>query len=45
MSSATAAEYRDKVIGRGGEKDADQLCRDFLGRDYDFGAFEAWLNA
>lgn len=45
MNSATAVEYRDKVIGRGGEKDAADLCRDFLGRDYDFGAFEAWLNA
>lgn len=45
MNSETAREYRAKVTGRGGEKDAADLCRDFLGRDYDFGAFEAWLNA
>ncbi|MDF1799596.1 MAG: Zn-dependent oligopeptidase [Planctomycetota bacterium] len=45
MNSETAREYRAKVTGRGGERDAADLCRDFLGRDYDFTAFEAWLNA
>lgn len=47
MNTEVAKEYRAKVTGRGGEADADadQLCRDFLGRDYNFEAFEAWLNS
>jgi thimet oligopeptidase len=45
MNTSVARDYRNKVTGRGGEKDAAELCRDFLGRDYDFKAFEAWLNA
>ena len=45
MNTTVAAEYRAKVTGRGGEKDAAELCHDFLGRDYNFEAFEAWLNS
>lgn len=45
MNTETAAAYRNKVTGRGGEADADDLCTDFLGREYGFEAFEAWLNA
>ena len=45
MNSATANEYRQTVLARGGSKDAADLVRDFLGRDYAFGAFEDWLSA
>jgi thimet oligopeptidase len=29
----------------GGSKDAALLVKDFLGREYDFKAYEQWLNA
>jgi thimet oligopeptidase len=45
MNTETATAYRNKVTSRGGEADADDLCTDFLGREYGFEAFEAWLNA
>ena len=43
MATATANEYRGKVLGPGGSKDGQQLVRDFLGREYGFEAFEGWL--
>lgn len=43
MNTDTANEYRAKVLAPGGSKDAKDLVRDFLGREYDYGAFEAWL--
>jgi thimet oligopeptidase len=44
MSTATANEYRSAVLGPGGSKDARDLVRDFLGREYGFEAFEGWLT-
>lgn len=41
----TATRYREAVLAPGGSKDAAVLIRDFLGREYDFGAFEKWVNA
>ncbi|TQL66156.1 thimet oligopeptidase [Nocardioides albertanoniae] len=38
-----AARYRDRVLARGGEKDAADLVADFLGRPYSFDAYAAWL--
>lgn len=35
--------YRDRVIGAGGTKDAADFVKDFLGRPYDFKAFEKYL--
>jgi Zn-dependent oligopeptidase len=43
MDVATARRYRDAVLSPGGSKDAAQLIRDFLGRDFGFEAFERWL--
>ena len=43
MSGATANEYRREVLSPGGSKDANELVRGFLGRDYAFDAFERWL--
>jgi len=44
LDPAIATEYRHKVLEPGGTKDAADLVRDFLGRPYNFKAFEAWLN-
>ena len=40
-----ARQYRKTVLEPGGSKDAIQLIRDFLGREYSFEAFERWVNA
>ena len=44
MDRATASRYRTTILAPGGSKDAAELIRDFLGRDYNFQAFEDWLN-
>ncbi|WP_163996177.1 M3 family metallopeptidase [Pyxidicoccus caerfyrddinensis] len=44
MDPATARRYRDTVLGPGGSKDAADLVRDFLGRDYGFVAYTRWLD-
>jgi len=44
MDPATARRYRDTVLGPGGSKDAADLVRDFLGRDYRFDAYTRWLE-
>ena len=40
-----AARYRDRVLAPGGGKPAAELVRDFLGRDFDFDAYQAWLES
>ena len=40
MTTATTYKYRDKILAAGGTKDAAELVKDFLGRDYDFKAYE-----
>ena len=45
MSRPAALRYRKAVLEPGGGAKAADLVRDFLGRDYDFRAFEDWLNA
>jgi thimet oligopeptidase len=40
---AVAHRYRDRVLARGGSRDAADLVADFLGRPYSFDAFGAWL--
>jgi thimet oligopeptidase len=44
MSTDVTYAYRDKVLAPGGSRDAAELVRDFLGREYDFGAFERFLR-
>jgi thimet oligopeptidase len=39
-----ARRYRDRVLAPGGSKDAAELVRDFLGRDFGFDAFADWLD-
>jgi thimet oligopeptidase len=43
MSKDVTLAYRDKVLVPGGSRDAAELVRNFLGRDYDFAAFERYL--
>jgi thimet oligopeptidase len=45
MDPETDHKYRDEILAKGGTRDAAVLVHDFLGRDYDFKAYEAWLNA
>ena len=44
MNSATANDYRREILAPGGSRDAAELVRSFLGRDYATDAWEAWLN-
>ena len=44
LAPAVARRYRDLVLAPGGSKPAATLVRDFLGRPFEFKAWEAWLN-
>ncbi|WP_426749372.1 M3 family metallopeptidase [Myxococcus sp. Y35] len=44
MDPATARRYRDTVLAPGGSRDAADLVRSFLGRDYGFEAYTRWLD-
>ena len=44
LAPAMARKYRDVVLAPGGSKPAASLVRDFLGRPFDFKAWESWLN-
>ena len=44
LAPAIARKYRDLVLAPGGSKPAATLVRDFLGRPFEFKAWEAWLN-
>jgi thimet oligopeptidase len=45
LNPAPAARYRRAILEPGGSKDAADLVKDFLGREYGFAAYEEWLNA
>ena len=44
MDRAGAERYRRTVLAPGGSRDASELVRDQLGREYAFDAWEAWLR-
>lgn len=44
LDTDVAKRYRDTILAAGGSKDAAEMVRDFLGRDYTFDAFAHWLN-
>jgi len=44
FDTSVAHRYRDRVLAPGGSRDAADLVADFLGRPYDFAAFQAWLD-
>lgn len=43
MARDVTYAYRDQVLVPGGSRDAAELVRNFLGREYDFGAYERFL--
>jgi thimet oligopeptidase len=43
MATDVTYAYRDKVLVPGGSRDAAELVHGFLGRDYDFRAYERFL--
>jgi thimet oligopeptidase len=45
LNREVAMRYRKAVLEPGGGAHAADLVRDFLQRDYDFRAYEDWLNA
>jgi thimet oligopeptidase len=45
QSTRTAARYRQTVLAPGGSAPAAELVANFLGRPYDFAAYQAWLDA
>jgi len=45
LDPAVPARYRDKVLAAGGSAPAADLVADFLGRPYNFKAYEEWLNS
>ena len=44
MNKDVARAYREFVLEPGGAKPAAELVKNFLGRDYNFDAFENWLT-
>src|SRR5262249_40258923 len=44
LNPEPASRYRKMVLEPGGSKDAADLVKDFLQRDYTFDAFGKWLN-
>ena len=44
LDTRVTQRYRDKILAAGGTKDAKDLVKDFLGRPYDFKAFEKYLS-
>jgi thimet oligopeptidase len=44
LSTDVSYAYRDKLLAAGGTKDAADLVKDFLGRPYNFKAFEKYLS-
>ena len=40
----SAKRYREMVLAPGGSKDAADLVKDFLGRDYGFESYKKWLD-
>jgi thimet oligopeptidase len=45
LAPGPAGRYRDTVLAPGGSKPAAELVRDFLGREFRFDAYQAWLDA
>ena len=44
MNIEWTSRYRDRILAPGGSKDAADLVKDFLGREYNFDAFQKYLS-
>jgi thimet oligopeptidase len=45
MNQEWTFKYRDNILARGGTRDAADLVKDFLGREFNFKAFEDYLTS
>jgi thimet oligopeptidase len=45
LEPGVARRYRDAILEPGGSAPAAELVQRFLGRPFDFDAYERWLNA
>ena len=45
LAPGAAKEYRRTVLAAGGSKPAAQLVKDFLGREFNEQAWQAWLDS
>ena len=45
LDTATAQEYREKILMPGGSVDADELVESFLGRPQNLEAYRTWLES
>jgi thimet oligopeptidase len=45
LDPVVAGDYKKRILEPGGSREAGKLVEDFLGRPYDFKAYETWLNA
>jgi thimet oligopeptidase len=43
LEPGAATRYRKVVLAPGGTKPAAELVHDFLGRDFQYDAYEKWL--
>ena len=43
LAPEPARRYLDAILSAGGTRDADDLVKEFLGREYSSSAFESWL--
>ena len=44
LAQGVARSYRDQILAPGGSRPAAELVKNFLGRPFDFAAWQAWLN-
>ncbi len=44
LDSKTASEYRKKILAAGGSKSANDMVKDFLGREFQFDGWKQWLE-
>jgi thimet oligopeptidase len=44
LDTATAARYRKSILEAGGSKPAAAALQDFLGRPFQFAAYQKWLD-
>ena len=44
LAPAVSKRYRDAVLAPGGSAPAAKLVENFLGRPFDFKAYQAWLD-
>lgn len=44
MAPGIAKKYRDVILAQGGSRPADEMVKEFLGRDFNFDGWRKWLE-